>query len=66
MVEMGIQVLGLQERRNDDSARMLTRRNGAAADKDCSERYTPLRAARQLRRIGGLAETQSYNRVRNA
>jgi len=47
-VVMGIQLRGSEERRAMDSARVLPRRNGAAADqKDCFERYTPRRTASQ-------------------
>ena len=47
-VVMGIQVRDPDERRTVDSTRVLTRRNGAAADqKDCFERYTPRRTASQ-------------------
>ena len=42
VVVMGIQVRGSESDRAVDSARVLTRRNGAAADqKTASERYTP-------------------------
>jgi hypothetical protein len=43
VVVMGIQVRRPDERRAVDSARVLTPRNGAAADKKAaSRRYTPL------------------------
>lgn len=72
VVVMGIQVRGPDERRMVDAARVLTRRNGAAADQKTASNVIRLRerrgklSRRVVQDLRGPKEPRPYNRIRSA